>query len=182
MKIVAVLTIVLLIFRPALGCSFDSPMPFNEVVANAEHIAVVQIMSQELTDRREFGRPVVQGNIRILEVLEGAPVFNSLEFSNSVCGGVRLDVGHFYVLFTTETGPVLHLVPSDNSLIPLADEYIPDFPSQNYKNRFLKSVRKFVNGELSAEEIDPFPLIERNGTVSRVNCKPCMLLCPKNGA
>jgi hypothetical protein len=157
-------------------------MPFDEVVENARHIVVIQILSQELTERVEFDRPLIAGQVQIIEVLAGEPALREIEFSNSVCGGVRLDVGHYYVVFTTESGPVLRLVPADNSLIPLAGEYIPELPAQNYKNRFLKSVRDYVNGDISAHEIDPFPLIERNGTVKRINCKPCMFHCPENGA
>jgi hypothetical protein len=179
---IAYLIVVLLSLRTVEACSFDAPMPFDEVVENARHIAVVRILSQELTERVEFDRPVIAGRVQIIEVLQGEPSFSSIEFSNSVCGGVRLDVGQYYVVFTAESGPVLRLVPADNSLISLAGEYIPEFSTQNYKNRFLKSVRGYINGEITAQEIDPFPLIERNGTVKRIDCKACMPFCPKNGA
>ena len=170
MKLIVKLLVMMPLLGEAFACDYDPPMPFEEVVENAQHIAVVQILSQELTDRIELRRPVIVGRLQLIEVLLGEPDFKSVEFSNVPCGGVRLDVGHYYVMFTSQTGPVLRLVPADNSLIGLAGQYSPLNPRQNNEERFFRSVRDYVDGRISADKVDPFPLIERNGTVRRIDC------------
>jgi hypothetical protein len=176
MKTLAVMIVLLCAGTPVVACSFDKPPEFTDVVKSAKQIFVLQIISEDLSTRRSFDRPVIEGHIRVMGTLKGTPVeFTRVDFNNSTCGGVRLDVGQFYVAFTNQTGSVLKLIPADNSLIPLANEYIPELPVQNYRYKFLRSVREFAKGAASAESIDPYPLIERNGTQRRVNCDPCGL-------
>ena len=176
MKILAVIIVMLCAGSPVGACSFDKPPEFTDVVKSARHIFVLQIVSANLSGRRLFDRPVIEAHIRVMETLKGGPVeFTRVDFNNSPCGGVRLDVSQYYVAFTSQTGTTLKLVPADNSLIPLANHYIPELPRQNYQYGFLRSVRNFARGKATAKSIDPFPLIERNGTQFRVNCNLCRM-------
>ena len=160
----------------ALACTFPEPREFDQIVVAADKIFVIRVLDARLSDRVAHSRPVIESRIEVIETISGHPTrFDTLEFTNSMCGGVRVDVGHHYVVFTSQVGPVLRLMPADNSVISIESEYIPGFSKQNYRYPFLKSVRAFVNKEISADLVDPFPNIERNGTIQRMDCDPCSL-------
>ena len=160
----------------SLACSIPEPPSFTEAVESADKIFVLRILNERVTDRVAYDRPVIEGGIEIVETILGEPPqFKLIEFANDSCGGVRLDVNHHYVVFSSQSGQFLRLVPADNSIISIEDQYIPGFDKQNYRYPFLKSVRAFVKKEITAEAIDPFPNIERNGTVRRIDCDPCRL-------
>ena len=158
----------------ALACTFTPPPEFKEVVRAADTIAVVRVGDQRITDEVLERRPVIEGDLEVVESIRGPwPEFKRVRFINDYCGGVRLDVGHHYVIFTQQIGPVLRLMPADPSIIWIDSEYIPGFDTQNYKYPFLKSVRAFVQGDNGVEGIDPFPNIERTGIARRVDCRFC---------
>ena len=158
------------------ACTFPEPRSFTDSVRSADSIFVLRILDERVTDRIGHHRPVIEGRVEIVETILGEPAdFERIEFFNGPCGGVRLDVNHHYVVFTSQSGGVLRLAPADNSIVSVEEQYLAGFDSQNYKYPFLRSVRAFVNKEISAEAIDPFPNIERNGTVRRIDCDPCHL-------
>jgi len=177
MKITKLLLLALAVIPGVAGaCWYERPPEFAEVVKQADKIFIARILDQRVTDRFSYNRPVIEGRMEIVETILGEqPAFEQIEFSNGFCGGVRLDVNHHYVVFTAQSGNVLKLVLADNSMISIESEYIPGLDRQNYKYPFLKSVRAFAKNEASAESIDPFPNIERNGTVKRIDCDPCRL-------
>lgn len=160
----------------AHACSFPPPPDFDQAVRTSDKIFVLRLLDEKLSDRATDGRPVIESRVEIVETISGEPPkFQTLEFFNTPCGGVRLDVGHHYVVFTSQSGSVLRLVPADNSIVSVEGEYIPGFSRQNNLYPFLKSVRAFANKEIPSGSIDPFPNIERNGTVRRLDCDPCRL-------
>ncbi len=174
------LTILLAAFATApwcaQACNFPPPPDFAQAVQSSDRIFVIRVLDERISDRIAYHRPIIEGHIEVVETISGKPAqFETIEFFNTPCGGIRLDVGHHYVVFTSQSGSVLHFVPADNSVISIENEYIPGFSEQNYRYPFLKSVRAYVNKEITADSIDPFPNIERNGTVRRLNCNPCHL-------
>ena len=66
------------------------------------------------------------GRLRVVRVLKGkAPSIQYLSFPIGWCGGLHLDVGHYYVVATSQTGRTLQLWPGDLSVLDLGGTVSP---------------------------------------------------------
>jgi hypothetical protein len=88
----------------------------------------------------------VVGRITVVRTLRGKPTARLIAFDNSMCGGVRLDVGHYFLVATTQNNSVLQLAPSDQSVLDLQDGFV-DGGSQNDKGRILAPVLAYLKGK-----------------------------------
>jgi hypothetical protein len=143
----------------ALGCRFSMPKPFRESLAAADQVYVFRLdtlTAQKDTlywedakgnpkqEERYMGRVV--GRITVVRALRGKPAARFVTFDNSMCGGVRLDVGHYFLVATSQSNPVLQLAPSDQSVLDLQDGYA-DGDSHNDNGRVLAPVLAFLKGK-----------------------------------
>jgi len=166
-----------LIGSSAQACSYPAPPEFRHVVERATAIFVMRVLDSRLMPSRESTRREwVEADIEVVEELLGhVSDFKRLEFDNLPCGGVRMDVGHYYLVYTDQVGDTLRLVPADPSVLNITAEYSRWFPEQNHKFPALAATMAFIRGEHGAESIDPYPYLELTGVAMRIDCN----LCPR---
>jgi hypothetical protein len=100
----------------------------------------------------------VAGRITVMRVLRGRPTAKYIEFSTSECAGLRLDVGHYFFVATSEVGPLLRLGAGDRSVIDLRSEYHEANPREyNDRQPFLSTILQFLHGKPLPKK---FPSIE----------------------
>jgi hypothetical protein len=60
----------------------------------------------------------VEGTIRMVQVLKGnAASYKTVTYSTALCGGIRLEIGHYFLVATRERSASIELGPSSESLI-----------------------------------------------------------------
>src|SRR6185312_14099172 len=135
----------------ALACSYPEPRPFSELIQSASSIFIFRLESSELKHEKFPGGAYsewTEGRIRVTQSLKGnASLFRSVTFSTDWCGGLRLDVGHYFLVVTTDRGPTLKLRPSDLSIIDVTMSYDAARPLQSAKNGLLKPISDYLDGK-----------------------------------
>ncbi len=171
------LVFLLMLFGSAgnsFACSFPRPPDFTQAVESATTIAIIRVLDLSLKDKHPDSPSFINGRIEVAEVVKGDSAnFTRISFYNGYCGGVHIEAGHYYVIFTSQSGGTLEIARADQSIVSIEGEYISSFPEQNYRYPFLSSVLAFVNGTILADAIDPFPNIERTGVVKELDCNLC---------
>lgn len=135
----------------ALACSYPEPRPFSELIQSASSIFIFRLESSELKQEKFSDGAYsewVEGQIRVTQNLKGnASLFRSVTFSTNLCGGLRLDVGHYFLVVTTDRGPTLELRPADLSVIDVTMSYDEARPLQSTRNGLLKTISDYVKGK-----------------------------------
>ena len=125
--VAAVALVVGLLPVPVFACSYPDPIPFNKAIESASSIFIFRLESAELKKKTfESGAysEWVEGRIRITQTLKGdSSPFVSVSFSTHWCGGLRLDVGHYFLVVTDGLGPSLTFGPSDLSILDVTRWY-----------------------------------------------------------
>jgi hypothetical protein len=106
------------------ACSYSEPPSFRQELQSATAIFVFRLESVALKRKERTGGAYsewVEGQLRVVQVLKGqANTFKSLSFSTETCGGVRLDVGHHFLVATHGQGTSIDLTPDDRSILDVS--------------------------------------------------------------
>ena len=165
-----------LMSQHAMSCSNPPPKSFHERIQTADNVYIFRLETLAQVKERvsysergsdgKFG-PVedsdeymglAAGRIRVVRVLRGTPHARFIKFSTRECGGLRLDVGHYFLVATTDNGTVLSPVASDRAIIDLRDSYSEQVDRKvNDKQNILRTVLGFINGRRLPAD---FPTIE----------------------
>jgi hypothetical protein len=157
----------LLIPGHAISCQYPATKSFREQIQTAEQIYIFRLESlAEVKDRfitsergpdGKFGPAVesedymgtVAGRIKIVRVLRGKPQAQFIRFRTSWCGGLRLDVGHYFIVATSAKGLVLTpALFGDESILDFRGSYSEDAETKdNDKSYILRNVLPFINGK-----------------------------------
>jgi hypothetical protein len=156
----------LLISGVAISCQYPIPKSFQDEIQTASQIYVfrldslAQVKDRVLSDKRgpdgKFGPAVesdeymgrVAGKIKIVRVLRGAPRAQFITFSTSSCGGLRLDVGHYFLVATSANSIVLTPVSGDESILDFNENYSEYAETKvNERSYILRNVLAFINGK-----------------------------------
>jgi hypothetical protein len=155
LRLLVTLTI-LLIPGHAYSCQFDIPKSFREVIQTADQIYIFRLESLAEVKDRAFSEEgwidiyagSVAGKIKIVRILRGKPEAKFIRFSTSMCGGIRLDVGHYFLVATSDKGIVLTPVAADQSILDFRESYSEDGEAKiNDKSYILRNVLPFINGK-----------------------------------
>jgi hypothetical protein len=118
---------------------------------SASSIFIFRLESSELKQEKfsdDTYSEWVEGRVRVTQTLKGnASLFRSVTFSTNWCGGLRLDVGHYFLVVTTDRGPTLELRPADLSVIDVTMSYDAAHPLQSARNGLLKPISDYVKGK-----------------------------------
>ncbi len=149
-----------LLFIPghAISCQFPIPKSFREVIQTADQIYIFRLESlAEVKDKvfsSENGETEeyldsVAGRIKIVLILRGNPQAKFIKFRTSMCGGLRLDVGHYFLVATSDKGLVLTPEPfADQSILDFRGGYSEYGEARiNEKSYILRNVLPFINGK-----------------------------------
>jgi hypothetical protein len=155
--LVALLSAVLALAAiPASACSGPAPIPFRQHFARASHVFVFRLESATLVSSMTS---TVRGRIRVVETLKGkTPAFRTVEFSTGSCGGMRLDVGHYYLALASRNGEVMTLEGGDRSVLDLRWQYDEDVSKAiNHRQEILRTIDAALAGKPLPKD---FPSVE----------------------
>ncbi len=147
----AALLITLLLPSPASACSYPEPPSFKEALESASNVFIFRLESAEVK-RKAVGETAytewIEGRIRVTQDLQGdSSLFESVVFSTSWCGGLRLDVGHYFLVATDSSGPTLKLRPLDPSILDVSLWYSELVSEDWYKSDLLWPIFEYLNGK-----------------------------------
>jgi hypothetical protein len=108
-------------------------------------VRVEQVALKPQPDKDIVITPDVEAKVRVTELLFGKPAgVRTLDFSNNWCGGHDLKVGDYYVLLLRDASETVMLVPGDESIVYLFDEYREPEGSKASASALLMQLRNFV--------------------------------------
>ncbi|HEY2345454.1 MAG TPA: hypothetical protein VGH80_06150 [Xanthomonadaceae bacterium] len=118
--------ICLLAASTAVACEYPIPPPFEETVARAHDIGIVQVVSEEMDPADASGETVI-ARVRRIETLRGkAYPIDVVHYYGGDCGGHRMDVGQYYLLVADNENARFDLANGDHSVLPLRSfGYVP---------------------------------------------------------
>ena len=157
--VAAVALVVGLLPMPGLACSYPDPIPFNKEIESASSIFIFRLESAELRRKTlESGAysELVEGRIRVTRTLKGdSSPYLSVAFSTSWCGGLRLDVGHYFLVVTDGLGPTLTFGPSDLSILDVTRWYDESLPEHAPQGDLLWPIFEYLRGKPLPESFPP---------------------------
>jgi hypothetical protein len=148
----------------AKACEDPPPYPFDKAIRDASAVFVFRLESAEI--KREYHGPTafaewVEGRIRVVHVFKGdASAFRGIEYNHSWCNGLRLDVGHYFVIATNATGETIQLRPRDQSIIDVSFYFSELTADRNLQYWPFEPITDFVNGKPLPDEFPPEFLME----------------------
>jgi hypothetical protein len=168
----SVVAVLLLALAPsaALSCECSYAPISDATVRSAKSVFVFQLVAAEV----RFGEEVapasqaITAKLRFIENLRGGETSQTtMNYSTFWCCGSRLDIGHFYAAFLSESGAPFYGHPGN--LLHLGEFYEPE----SSEGARLKSV---VSGERALEEVYGRFADERQNQVPRPP-PPCPRNC-----
>ncbi len=154
---------------PVLACSYPEPVSFKEAIANASSIFIFSLESAEVK-RKNFDdgsyAEWIEGRIRVAQTLRGdSSPFKSIRFSTSWCGGVRLDVGHYFLVVTNLGGTEIKLSPADQSIIDITTSFDESRLDASAHTDLLRPIHDFLSGKPLPENFPSPYVMEYTSTV-----------------
>ncbi|MEN1930205.1 hypothetical protein WCE37_14615 [Luteimonas sp. MJ250] len=154
---------------PALACSYPEPAPFKEAIANASSIFIFRLESAEVKRKNfEDGSYAewIEGRIRVAQTLRGdSSLFKSIRFSTNQCGGVRLDVGHYFLVVTDSGGTEINLSPADQSIIDVTTSFDESRLDVSAQTDLLRPIHDFLAGTPLPESFPSPYVVEYTSTI-----------------
>ena len=148
MKVLSVLVVLIaasLLSQSAIACSEPHVPTFNQSLKVASSVFIFRITSIGLTDRAK-GSSSLAGRVEIVETLKGKPEFQYFTHQAFECGRLNLQVGRYYVLATTQKGPVINLVRGDKSVLDITSDVLDSRPPP--RGRYVtRAIRKAMSGK-----------------------------------
>jgi hypothetical protein len=129
----------------AFACSYPEPPTFVDSLSEATSVAVLYVESAHVYVDPDSGEPDsrrVEATIRVVSSLKGEQDFTRLVYVSHWCGGNRIDVGHYFIAATKQIGPILRLVPTDQSILHLKYGYPESHPTRVPDE--VKHIQKFL--------------------------------------
>jgi len=106
----------------AFACPPSDTPTFVQSLDRASHVYVFRLMSLEVADGKPF-YSTLSGRITVVRTLKGgAPKASGVTYSIGCCNP-KLSVGHYYLAAVSNDATVLELVPGDQSVIIVSDDF-----------------------------------------------------------
>jgi len=152
MRIGHPLVLVVALFAPslALACASLPRTPMERQVQSASTIAIFQLESTEFRSIRLGGdvvMPLLEGRVRVVEVLKGPRTSFKRFTLGAACNDLRLDVGDYFLLATTQHGELLSIGRSDASVLALSPAYQGGTRARESNSADLRDVLEFLSGK-----------------------------------
>ena len=154
---------------PVLACSYPEPVPFKEAIENASSIFIFRLESAEVRRKNHDDGSYaewIEGRIRVAQTLKGeSSPFKSIRFSTSWCGGVRLDVGHYFLVVTDSVGAEIKLSPADQSIIDVTTYFDESRLDLSARTDLLRPIHDFLSGKPLPENFPSPYVMEYTSTI-----------------
>ncbi len=158
----------------ATACSCYDDALSDRTIRDAERIFVFRLVGAEVNESKELDSSLAEtvGQIRVMEILKGdnSPG-NEVIYNASVCCGVRLDVGNYYVAFLP--GDMAPVRISSGTVLNISWEFSEGEFSASARESILNRLRRLVAGDISLDSA--FSETERAWVISR----PAKQVCPE---
>ena len=158
----AAVLIALSVSNPAGACSYPIPQPFDAHLRQASSVLIVRLESAQLKHTGVTGglrSEWIEGKIRIVQTLKAPkrkmPPYSTITYSTRSCGGLRLDVGHYFLVATDDYGHNIKLGASDQSIIDVTDSYSESHHAQSAKTDLLRPVFEYLAGKPLPQNYPP---------------------------
>ena len=128
----------------SIACAPGLGAPFDDAFLGAERILIVRVESVTLKPMSLDPTivPYAEASTRVVQVLKGDPAEALVvEFLADSCGGVRLDVGRYYLAVQEDQADRLVLTGDDERIFTLEGEFSEIFPE---KSPLIDAVALFV--------------------------------------
>lgn len=133
----------------SLACISPPHTPMRDQLEVATTIVIFQLESSELAVEKlgpQIEMPLLRGRLRMVEQLKGPPArFARYELSVS-CNDLRMDVGDYFLLATTQKGGVLELGRADATVMFVTPAYSRGVGGLPYGSADVKAVMEFLKG------------------------------------
>lgn len=147
MKAAAVAIAMFLLPPPAVFACSDPVVPsFQENLTSAQHIFVFRLTSLELADADPWPSNL-KGKIGVVRVLKGGgPATAKVALTAGGCCGIKLAVGRYYLAAVGSDSEVLKLVPGDQSILDVTDDFTAGKPGRAPSPLGLWPVQQYLLG------------------------------------
>ena len=158
MKVIAALIAIVLLSSRGYACSCMQDS-FNEESAKAaDRILIFRLLEAKIeSDPPQSGyvrNPNLNGNVRVVESIRGNGWgVTKIRFQNSSCCGIRLDVGHYFIVFTSQEGDALDL--TEDLVVDIDDKYFEGTPENYSEKGIVGKVNLMLRGEVGLEDVLP---------------------------
>ena len=151
--VIGALALLVLAGGHAGACSFPDPPHFEAIAPTAKRIFVFQVLTLQY-HRDGNAAEWVEGKIKVVENFRGdATEMTSVHFSNRFCGGLRLDVGHSYLVATNITSNPLRFELGDETVRDISLEYNPSWPEPVRTSAVLQRLIRALNNDGSFADV-----------------------------
>lgn len=131
--------------QPQIETAFDTEAP------TATHIVAVQVESLALDSDSFRGLHNVIAKIRVVKHFRGSTDFSEMTYANTVCSGLRIDVGGIYLIATSSAGPAIELHSGAAPILQLAGPFPHDPDLVLKTSHTIKLLIAALRGERSFE-------------------------------
>jgi hypothetical protein len=181
MKVIAALLACLLLSSKCYACSCQQDTFSEKEAQAASRVFIFRLVDARIeSDPPKSGyarNPNLNGNIRVVESLKGNNWgVKNVRFQNSSCCGIRLDVGHYFIVFSSQEGDVIDL--SEELVVDINDKYFEGSPENYSEKGIVRKVNLMLRRELSLEDVLPIYLRKH---ISTAPPPPPPPPCPKPG-
>lgn len=171
-KITGILSIILSVFfsTTASACTC-SHIPLNtETIKNSSNVFIFRLIGAKVKHASNSLATDVEGEIKVVERIRGTKYsYKRIHFSTSLCCGLRLDVGHYFVAFTSENGPTLSI--NSGNILDIGETYFSDARGEmNIKEK----INKITYHNATLENFFP------RADVERIEQLPVLRPCVQN--
>lgn len=138
-----------------LACPSPPQTSVSEQLVRASAIAIVRLESAEFRNVKlgeRISMPLLEGRVRVIETLKGPKASFERFTLSAACNDLRLDVGDYYLVATTQQGNELILAVADSSLLNLSPRYQEGRSARSQGNPDLTAVLEFLAGDALPED------------------------------
>ena len=144
--------------NPSWACVEPETPTLRTSLDSAESVVVVRLMSLGLANTSQNSRDLA-GKLQTIRVLKGSPQFQLLRHQAVPCGGLNLQVGHYYLVATRQSGNVLRLQRGDRSIVDISDDYAPSSPAKRTSQLWQTHFAEYIAGKSLHKSFDPLPVM-----------------------
>ena len=143
---------------PSWACVEPETPTLRDSLDSATSVVVVRLISLGLANTSQNSRDLA-GKLQTIRVLKGSPRFQLLRHEAVRCGGLNLQVGHYYLVATRQAGGVLRLQRGDRSIVDISEDYALTTPPKRTSQLWQTSFSDYIAGKPLPKTFNPLPVM-----------------------